>query len=72
VAKLFPEYLPESVLSDPKRNAEKKVFETLSGLGSSFDVFYSVAWQARKNGYTRDGEADFVIAHPNYVLFYFE
>lgn len=72
MAKLFPEYLPESVLSDPKRNAEKKVFEALSGLGSSFVVFYSVAWQARKDGYARDGEADFVIAHPNFGVLVLE
>lgn len=65
MAKLYPERLPESILSDPKRNAEKKVFDALSGLGSSFVIFYSVAWQSRKDGYTRDGEADFVIAHPD-------
>src|SRR5271157_5868888 len=57
--------MPESILSDPKRNAEQKVFEALSGLDSSFVVFYSVAWQARKDGRTHDGEADFVIAHPD-------
>lgn len=41
------------------------MFEALSRLPSSFVVFYSVAWQARKDGYTRDGEADFVVAHPD-------
>jgi len=65
MAKLYPERLPESILSDPKRSAEKKVFDALLGLGSSFVIFYSVAWQARKDGCTRDGEADFVIAHPD-------
>lgn len=65
MARLYPEHLPESILSDPKRGAERKVFEALSGLTSSFVVFYSVAWQARKDGYTRDGEADFVIANPD-------
>lgn len=72
MTKIYPERLPESILSDPKRNAEKKVFEALSGLGSSFVVFYSVAWQARKDGYTRDGEADFVIAHPDYGVLVLE
>lgn len=72
MAKLFPEHLPESVLSDPKRSAEKRVFDALSGLGSSFVVFYSVAWQARKDGYARDGEADFVIAHPDYGVLVLE
>ncbi len=65
MAKFYPEHLPESVLSDPKRQAERKVFEAFSELGQSFVVFYSVAWQARKDGRTRDGEADFVIAHPD-------
>lgn len=68
MAKLFPEHLPESVLSDPKRSAEKEVFDALSGLGSSFVVFYSVAWQSRRDGRMRDGEADFVIAHPEYGI----
>ncbi|MCX6056884.1 MAG: nuclease-related domain-containing protein [Chloroflexi bacterium] len=72
VAKLYPEHLPESILSDPKRNAEKKVFEALSGLASSFVVFYSVAWQSRKEGSARDGEADFVIAHPDYGVLVLE
>lgn len=72
MAKLYPERLPESILSDPKRNAEKKVFESLSGLASSFVVFYSVAWQSRKDGYARDGEADFVITHPDYGVLVLE
>lgn len=72
MAKIFPDHLPESILSDPKRNAEKKVFEALSGLVPSFVVFYSVAWQARKDGYTRDGEADFIIAHSDYGVLVLE
>ncbi|MBI2332381.1 MAG: AAA family ATPase [Chloroflexi bacterium] len=72
MAKLYPEYLPESIYSDPKRSAEKRVFEALSKLPSLFVVFYSVAWQARKDGYTRDGEADFVIAHPDLGVLVFE
>jgi len=72
MAKLYPEHLPESILSDPKRNAEKKVFEALSGLGPSFVIFYSVAWQSRKDGSARDGEADFVIAHPDYGVLVLE
>jgi len=72
VAKLYPEHLPESITNDPKRNAEKKVFETLSGLGSSFVIFYSVAWQSRKDGRARDGEADFVIAHPDFGVLVLE
>ncbi len=64
MARIYPERLPESVLSDPKRQAERRVFHALSGLAQPFVVFYSVAWLARKDGRARDGEADFVIAHP--------
>lgn len=72
MAKIYPEHLPESVISDPKRQAERRVFDTLAKLGSSFVVFYSVAWQARKEGWARDGEADFVIAHPDYGVLVLE
>jgi len=65
MAKLYPEHLPESVLGNPKSQAERNVFGVLSRLASSFVVFYSVAWQARKEGWVRDGEADLVVAHPN-------
>ena len=73
MAKIYPERLPEHVLGDPRRQAEKKVFEVLSGLGPSFCVFYSVAWQVRdlKSG-ARDGEADFIIAHPEWGLMILE
>jgi hypothetical protein len=72
VAKFYPERLPESILSDPKRQAERKVFEALSELGKSFVIFYSVAWQLRKGGWTRDGEADFVIANGDLGVLIFE
>ncbi|MBX3038563.1 MAG: NERD domain-containing protein [Anaerolineales bacterium] len=41
-------------------------------MGSNFVIFYNVAWQARRDGYTRDGEADFVIAHPDYGVLVLE
>lgn len=31
-----------------------------------------MAWQSRKEGWTRDGEADFVIAHPDFGVLVFE
>lgn len=73
MAKFFPEHMPESILKDPKRRAERKTFDSLSALGSSFSVFYSVAWQVRdpKSG-ARDGEADFIIAHPELGLMILE
>jgi len=65
MAKIYPERLPETVLNDPKRKAESVVYDALSEMDNAFVVFYSVAWQSRKDGAARDGEADFVIAHPD-------
>lgn len=72
MAKLYPEHLPESILSDPKRGAERKLFEALSGLESSFVIFYGVAWQSRIDGRVRDGEADFVVAHHEFGIIVIE
>lgn len=73
MANLHPKQLPEYVLSDPRRQGEKKTFEALAALAPSFYVFYSVAWQVRdmKSG-ARDGEADFIIAHPELGLMILE
>ncbi len=66
MAKMYPSHLPASVIEEPTRAAERKIFEALSNLGSKFTVFYSVAWQVRslRNG-AQDGEADFLVAHPD-------
>jgi hypothetical protein len=65
MATVFPTPLPESVLRDAAREAERKVYEALARLlGPDHAVFYSVAWLTRATGHAaRDGEADFVIAH---------
>lgn len=69
MARLYPERLPASVLHDPARSAERRFYEAASKLGGKYVVFYSVAWQAldARVG-ARDGEADFVIAHPELGL----
>lgn len=71
--KMYPERLPLSVRNDSKRSAECKVYDALCKLPDGYTVFYSVAWQVResKKG-VRDGEADFVIAHPDLGLMIFE
>lgn len=73
MAKIFPEHLPESVLNDVKRSAERRLYEAASQLSNKYTVFYSVAWQSidPKIG-ARDGEADFVIAHPDLGLMVIE
>jgi hypothetical protein len=68
MAKMYPERLPESVLSDPKRTAERKVYESFSTLPKAYSVFYSVGWQAKVNGVIQDGEADFVVTHADFGI----
>lgn len=65
MATVYPTPLPESVLRDAARDAERKVYDALARLlGPDHAVFYSVAWLTRASGLAaRDGEADFVIAH---------
>ena len=66
MAKIYPERLPESVIDDPKRSGERKVYLALKNLSEKFIVFYSVHWinQAGNWGIS-EGEADFVITHPD-------
>jgi hypothetical protein len=61
---MFPERLPHDVDSD----AERRLFhEFKSQFGDDFVVFSRVRWLARRRGgRARDGEADFVVAHPRY------
>lgn len=72
MAKIYPERLPQSILDDPRRKAEVSVFHALAAMDNAFVVFYSVAWQSRSQGVARDGEADFVIAHPELGLLVME
>ena len=72
MAKIFPEHLPETILNDPKRKAEIRMYDALATMESKFLVFYSVAWQARRDGIARDGEADFVIVHPDWGIIILE
>lgn len=66
MATVFPAQLPDAILRDPKRDAERLVYDALRDkLGPKFKVFYSVCWLSRnaKRG-AAEGEADFIIAHP--------
>lgn len=61
----FPAELPQSVRANPLRSAECKVFDRLKLLPSTYTVFYSRPWLGlTPDGREVDGEADFVIAHP--------
>ena len=65
---MHPSVLTVDVRSDPKRSAEVKVFDRLQSdptLNENWSVFYSYDWIENVDGMTRDGEADFVVAHPD-------
>jgi hypothetical protein len=57
---------PNELSPDTKSDAERLLYEAFrDGLDNSYTVFHSVAWQSLDGeGRPRDGEADFVIAHP--------
>jgi hypothetical protein len=65
MATLYPTPLPRYIEDDPLRAAERRVYDALrEGLGQEFSVFYGVAWLGALGAGARDGEVDFVIAHP--------
>jgi len=72
MTQIFPERLPESILQDPRRGAERRVYTALGSLPEPFVVFYSVAWLSRSATSAQDGEADFVVAHPDFGLLVLE
>lgn len=61
MARMFP----DRILDDRAPASERKVFEALAKLDDDWVVCHSVAWQGLRHGRQNDGEADFVIAHPN-------
>ena len=65
MAKMVPSEIPELLLADPKRRAERHVYQSLDReLGGDFTVYWSRPWHRfRPDGTGRDGEVDFVVAH---------
>jgi len=66
VAEIFPSTLPDYILQDRKRSAEVNVYHSLKEqLGDRYVVFYTSPWLGtNRDGSEKDGEADFLIAHP--------
>ncbi len=64
--KLYPESFPVELKSDRAGTAEYAVYEALADeLGDGWLVIHRVRWQDRGGrGPARDGETDFVLAHP--------
>lgn len=67
MARMFPDPLPEYVRENPFRGAEARVYDVLAKqLPAAFSVFYSSPWLGTTpDGREIDGEADFVVAHPD-------
>ena len=64
---IYPTIAPDKILNDPKRNPEMQVYEALKrDLGEDFFIYYNCDWYNPSKGASgnRDGEADFIIAHP--------
>ncbi|MBA8841326.1 NERD domain-containing protein [Ochrobactrum sp. RH2CCR150] len=66
MATLWPRTLPLSIRRDRRRKAEVRVYDRLaSELSDDFHVFYSSPWLGIDQlGHERDGECDFLVAHP--------
>lgn len=66
--KLWPAVLPPRIRSDRYRRAEVRVYDQLKAtLPAGWTVFYSRPWLGiTSTGAERDGEADFVIVHPQH------
>ncbi|HKP52054.1 MAG TPA: NERD domain-containing protein/DEAD/DEAH box helicase [Chloroflexia bacterium] len=70
MAQMFPNQVQWDL---PKQIAEKKVYDAFRLLPDPYIVFHSVQWQFLDNdGRPQDGEADFVIAHPDHGVLVIE
>lgn len=60
--------IPNPLPPDPKRpSSEKKVYQKFQEvLDNRYTVFYSRLWSTIRSGEEKDGECDFVVAHPDY------
>lgn len=66
MAKMYPQPLPSDILDNPYREAEVEVYDRLlRQLPDEYVCYYSRPWLGlHPNGEEKDGEADFVVAHP--------
>lgn len=65
-AVFFPARIPETIRANTRRRAECRVYDILQDqLSAPWHVYYSRPWLGLdKDGRDKDGEADFVLAHP--------
>jgi len=74
MAVMWPRKLPEWVVQDPRRAAERAVYERLDlVLGDEWSVYYSRPWWGlNKTGGEIDGEADFIVGHADRGVLFLE
>ena len=74
MAKMYPAHLSPEIRSDPRRRGELSTYEALAAtLGDGYSVFYSVPWRGTTGDrQVRDGEADFLVLHPEQGLLVIE
>ncbi|MFV8780910.1 NERD domain-containing protein [Microbulbifer sp. SA54] len=66
MARIFPESLPREIRDDARRSSEVMIYNALrEQLDERYCVFYSSPWLGTNpDGSEVDGEADFLVAHP--------
>jgi len=70
---LYPDPLPEKMRKNPRRAGEVQVYDALAAqLPEEWQVYHSVGWVTRGGLGGQDGEADFVIAHPEHGVLVLE
>jgi hypothetical protein len=74
MAIMWPRELPTWVAQDPRRSSEIQVFNKLKALlTDEWSVYYSRPWWGLSySGGELDGEADFVLAHPQFGVLFIE
>lgn len=72
--KFFPNQLPDYIRRHPRRSAECAVYDKLrQTLTGEWHVYYSRPWLGLdRDGRDKEGEADFVLAHPRYGMLVLE
>jgi hypothetical protein len=65
MARMFPNRIPKAVADDPRRGAERRVYDRLAAtLDDGYAVFGWVPWlREGERGGLAEGEADFLVAH---------
>ncbi len=75
MARIIPQPLPASVRADPGKAAERKVYEAFSTQApEEVIIFFSRSWLGRPTPGSPpvEGEADFVVAHPDHGILVIE